>query len=167
MASAQDAVISTPELLELSLSYLPMRDLLVTAPLRALFFGADPSSEGIRNPLLIELFPPFFAPRGSSHYQWPGKASAIMAMPSAQATEAFRRKEASWRRMLVSQPPVQTIIVTETCYSRRGKSKRCGALRDPSLRMGVLYDLAVPLINRTASSFCVRWHDGTERHSLL
>ncbi|KAF7344859.1 F-box domain-containing protein [Mycena venus] len=79
MFSAQESVISTPELLEHTLSLLPLRDLLVTAPLvsrtwrtmalsptlqRTLFFDPDPSATNpAQNPLLAETFPPFFCPR--------------------------------------------------------------------------------------------------------
>ncbi|KAJ7348323.1 hypothetical protein DFH08DRAFT_865784 [Mycena albidolilacea] len=73
MSNALVVVMSTPELLELTLSHLPMRDLLVTAPLvsktwqaltltpalqRALFFQPDPSSLSVHNPLLVELSRP-------------------------------------------------------------------------------------------------------------
>ncbi|KAJ7123579.1 hypothetical protein C8R44DRAFT_784034 [Mycena epipterygia] len=173
MSSAKDTVISTPELLELILARLPMRNLLITAPLvskawqeltlcpalqRALFFKPDPSSERTQNSLLVELFPPFFAPPTANRWSWPGKASSIMAMPWAKAPDAFKRADASWRRMLVQQPPAQTMTVTETCHGQWGDSVRREVLNDQSLRMGALYDLAVPLIDRVASSFCIHWH---------
>jgi hypothetical protein len=115
MSNTQNIVISTPELLELMLSRLPMRDLLVAAPLvskmwqaltltpalqRALFLQPDPSSERVQNPLLVELFPPFFAPEQPSRWSWPD-AEAIQSMPWSKAPEAFKWPEASWRRMLV------------------------------------------------------------------
>ncbi|KAJ7460084.1 hypothetical protein B0H11DRAFT_1622585, partial [Mycena galericulata] len=130
MSTAKDAVISTPELLELTLAQLPMRELLLTAPLvsktwqaitfapslqRALFFEADPSSsEPVQNPILVEMFPPFFGPETRSRWSWPGTSDTIMAMPWSKAPDAFSRKEASWRRMLVCQPPVQTMVIKET-----------------------------------------------------
>ncbi|KAJ7609186.1 hypothetical protein DFH06DRAFT_898006, partial [Mycena polygramma] len=128
MSSAEE-VLSTPELLELILWHLPMRTLLVAAPLvsktwhavtlspilqQALFFQPDPAfaSHPIQNPLLAELFPPFFMPIAAAvnYWQWPD-TKAIRAMPWAKAPDAFRRAEASWRRMLVRQPPVQTMQV--------------------------------------------------------
>ncbi|KAJ7227784.1 hypothetical protein C8J57DRAFT_1388566 [Mycena rebaudengoi] len=184
---AQDTVISTPELLELTLSHMPMRDLLVTAPLvckmwqeiilhqpfdkyadvapslqRALFFQADPISEPVQSPLLVEMFPPFFAAEGPDRWSWPGDADTIMSMQWSKAPKAFKRKEASWRCMLVYQPPAQTMIITEISHDRRCNFKRQGGLQDLSLRMGVLHDLAIPFIDRSASSFCIRWH--TEIH---
>ncbi|KAJ7445056.1 hypothetical protein FB451DRAFT_1293226 [Mycena latifolia] len=173
MSTAKAAVMSTPELLELTLAQLPMRDLLVTAPLvckmwqaitlsptlqRALFFQPDPSSECIQNPLLAELFPPFFAPESPNGRSQLGNAKAIMAMPWSKAPDAFKREDASWRRMLVTQPPAHTMIVTESCHARGGNFERRAVLKDLSLRMGTLYDIAVPLIDRVASSFRICWH---------
>ncbi|KAJ7834824.1 hypothetical protein B0H14DRAFT_2797994, partial [Mycena olivaceomarginata] len=77
LSTARDSVISTPKLLELILSHLPARDLLVTTPFvsktwlahtltpalqRALFFRPDILSTPLQNPLLAEIFPPFFIP---------------------------------------------------------------------------------------------------------
>ncbi|KAJ7899789.1 hypothetical protein B0H13DRAFT_2196040, partial [Mycena leptocephala] len=158
--SARDSVIQTPELVEHTLAHLPIRDLLVTAPLvskmwqaitlsptlqRALFFEPDPTasaSHPIKNPLLVELFQPFFAPSTARQYPWPGTATSILAMPWAQAPEAFKRADASWRRMLVTQPPAQTMVVIQESHGMRGMSERRAVLRDISLRMGMLYDFA-------------------------
>ncbi|KAJ7022846.1 hypothetical protein C8F04DRAFT_1136561 [Mycena alexandri] len=137
MSTARDAVVSSPELVELILTCLPMRDLLVAAPRvskmwnaitltrtlqRILFFRPDPSDRRpLRNPLLMELFPPFFAPGGShSRSSWPGGAKSIAKMPWANAPEAFRRPDASWRRMLVVQPPAPTLIVKHISHARGG-----------------------------------------------
>ncbi|KAJ7241503.1 hypothetical protein B0H12DRAFT_1326241 [Mycena haematopus] len=171
MSTSQDAVISTPELLELTLSHLPIRDLLITAPLvsktwqaiiltpalqRALFFQPDPSyrAERVRNPLLVEIFRPFFS---EVSYRWPN-AEAIKSMPWSKAPSAFKRPEASWRRMLVAQPPPQTMLVTETRHARLGSYVRRAVIDDEPLRMGALYDITLPFVDRVASSFCVRWH---------
>ncbi|KAJ7899782.1 hypothetical protein B0H13DRAFT_2196034, partial [Mycena leptocephala] len=158
--SARDSVIQTPELVEHTLALLPIRDLLVTAPLvskmwqaitlspslqRALFFEPDPkasASHPIKNPLLVELFQPFFAPNAAREFPWPGSATAILAMPWAQALEAFKRADASWRRMLVTQPPAQTMVIIQNSHGMGGMSQRKAVLRDLSLRMGMLYDFA-------------------------
>ncbi|KAJ7834790.1 hypothetical protein B0H14DRAFT_3461803 [Mycena olivaceomarginata] len=51
MSITRDSVISTPELLELTLSHLlRMRDLFVTTPLRVLFFHPDPLSAPVAEP---------------------------------------------------------------------------------------------------------------------
>ncbi|KAF7360675.1 F-box domain protein [Mycena venus] len=176
MSTTKDTIISTPELLELTLIHLPMRDLLVTTPLvckmwqagitltpalqRTLFFQPDPSASApIQNPLLVELFPPFCEIFYPSQCSRTCTASSITTMPWSKASEAFRRVDASWRRMLVTQPPVQTLLVKQTRHSRRGSSVRRAVLRDLSLTMGTLYDLAVPfIIGFNDSSFRVRWH---------
>ncbi|KAJ7187334.1 hypothetical protein C8R46DRAFT_876120, partial [Mycena filopes] len=152
---AQDAVLSTPELLELVLLCLPLRDLLVTAPRvcktwnavtltptlqRALFFQPDPYSSTApptRNALLMTAFPRFFAS------DEPSGPQDILRMPWAQAPEAFRRRDASWRRMLVAQPPVRTLVVTNGYHTPGGTFERhgrkdCG--KEDGLRMGLLYD---------------------------
>ncbi|KAJ7187339.1 hypothetical protein C8R46DRAFT_288082 [Mycena filopes] len=180
MSTAQNAGISAPELLELILAQLPMRDLLVVAPRvsktwnavtltptlqRAVFLRPDPtalSTSPVLNPLLMEIFSPFFAPKGSHP-----SAESITSMQWAGAPEAFRRVDASWRRMLVTQPPVQTLLVRDGCRARgedfrREATVQCDDASAPGLRMGALYDIAVSLIDRPASSFHVYWpgHDG-------
>ncbi|KAJ7210296.1 hypothetical protein C8J57DRAFT_1539999 [Mycena rebaudengoi] len=107
-------MISTFELLELILAHLPMPALLVIMPLRVLFFQPDPLSLPIQNPLLVELFPPFFRPADKQLHA----ASSITSMPWAMAPATFKRAEASWRHMLTSQPAVQTMMVTQTVRSQ-------------------------------------------------
>ncbi|KAJ6564620.1 hypothetical protein B0H19DRAFT_1026259 [Mycena capillaripes] len=185
--SARDEVISTPELLEQTLACLPMRDLLVVAPLvskawqattlsptlqRALFFEPDPTAtEPVQNPLLAELFPLFFAPAGNEDENgprlWPGHATSIMAMPWTKASSAFRRAGTSWRRMLVTQPPAQTMLVTHISYHQGGSSEGRAVLRDLSLRMGVLYDIVMPFADDRDFDFCIRWHYGLDREADL
>ncbi|KAF8148537.1 hypothetical protein K438DRAFT_1763797 [Mycena galopus ATCC 62051] len=186
MSDAQATVMSLPELLERTLEKLPMRDLLVTAPLvsrtwraitftpalqRVLFFQPAPSSsmERVQNTLLAEVFPAFFAPE-SSCWSWPN-AKTLQSMPWSKAPDAFRRPEASWRRMLVTQPPVHRLLVTETARGVRPNGPHSTRERravldlnpsEPGLRMGVLYDVVPPLIDRVASAFCVRWHEETD-----
>jgi hypothetical protein len=129
---------------------------------RALFFEADPTasaSQPVQNPLLVELFQPFFAPNAAKTFSWswPGTATSILAMPWAQAPEAFKRADASWRRMLVTQPPVQTMVIVQTSHGMGGSSERRAVLRDLSLRMGMLYDLAVPFLHYGEWSFRIKW----------
>ncbi|KAJ7717799.1 hypothetical protein B0H16DRAFT_1610305 [Mycena metata] len=174
MSTARDAVISSPELVELILARMPMRDLLVAAPRvsktwnaitltptlqRILFFQPAPSHWApMRNPLLMELLPPFFAPRG--RVSWPVHTEIMAQM-------AFKRPDASWRRMLVVQPPAPALIVNEIHNADGGESRSQTTVNYdhpsfPGLRMGALYDLAVPLIKHPISSFYISWpgHDG-------
>ncbi|KAJ7187354.1 hypothetical protein C8R46DRAFT_870291, partial [Mycena filopes] len=156
---ALDTVLSTRELLELILSQLPLRDLLIAAPRvcklwnamiltpalqRLLFFQPDPNSTARRNALLTAAFPPFFAPEDADG-DYPSGPASILAMPWASAPEAFRRKSASWRRMLVVQPPARTLLMTNTHHTPGGTYQRHGRVSlnpgDGGLRMGLLYDL--------------------------
>ncbi|KAF7360605.1 putative MFS transporter [Mycena venus] len=177
MSTAKASVISTPELLEITLTHLPMRDLLVTAPLvsktwhaatltpalqRALFFQPAPLSAPVLNPLLAEIFPPFFTPGIKDSCIWPGTADSIMSMPWSKAPDAFKRPEASWRRMLVTQPPARTLILAETTYGQSGVYTRRTVVDDLSLRMGALYDFAVPFIDCPDASFCIRFRNGDD-----
>ncbi|KAK7048468.1 putative MFS transporter [Favolaschia claudopus] len=174
MASHTSDVLSTPELLEQILAELPMLDLLVTAPLvckpwhalslssptlqRALFFQPDSSvsvSQRIQNPLLVKLFPPFFVCNTGSHPI--STLDAIMAMPWSKAPDAFRRADASWRRMLVTQPPTHSLVVRQKFSSIEHISRRQGVVNDLSLSMGLLYDLTIPFLD-DESSFRVLWH---------
>ncbi|KAJ7864981.1 hypothetical protein B0H14DRAFT_2734941 [Mycena olivaceomarginata] len=173
MSSAQESVISTPELLEHTLSLLPMRDLLVAAPLvsrtwhtitlsptiqRALFFNPDLSAiVPVQNPLLAEIFPPFFASECEENRFW-GTAYSIKEMPWADAPDAFKRANASWRRMLVTQPPTQTMVIVHRSSGMGGSSERRAVVNDLSLRMGLLYDIMLPLVHN--ASFRLRWNNG-------
>jgi hypothetical protein len=71
MLGAQDTVIGTPELLGLTLSYLPVRDLLVAAPLASKMWQATILTTVLQRPLLragsILDFPvpPESPPRGN------------------------------------------------------------------------------------------------------
>ncbi|KAJ6508668.1 hypothetical protein C8R45DRAFT_1208302 [Mycena sanguinolenta] len=169
-------VIATPELLERILAQLPIRDLLVLAPLvsktwhavtlsptlqRVLFLEPDPlalASERTQNPLLMEAFSPFFPSReGSTSYPGWSSLKDIETMLWSRAPDAFKREEASWRRMLVSQPPAQTMIIEQKISSMTGISERRAVLEDLSLRMGVLYDLTVPLIQDFVVCFRIHW----------
>ncbi|KAK7048522.1 hypothetical protein R3P38DRAFT_1868605 [Favolaschia claudopus] len=170
--SSATEVISAPELLEQILAALPMRDLLVTVPLvsktwhsmtllptlqRALFFRPDPSvATHVPNPLLSEMFPPFFDRR--NEMDWDNSIDVIMGMPWSKAPDAFRRKEASWRRMLVSQPPAQTLVVNQKSSAMGGTSQRKGVLEDLTLSMGVLSDVTLMFVDDD-TSFHVIWHD--------
>ncbi|KAF7346460.1 putative MFS transporter [Mycena sanguinolenta] len=137
---------------------------------RALFFEPDPLSslsQLVRNPLLIETFSPFFAPWESISLRWPGSLDTFEAMPWSKAPDAFKRKAASWRRMLVSQPPVQTLIITQQTSGMTGTSERRAVLNDLPLRMGILYDLTLPLIDDDVVCFRIHWRGIKVEGNLL
>ncbi|OGM47397.1 hypothetical protein ABOM_002583 [Aspergillus bombycis] len=131
MATARPAMhqtLSTPELLESILLQLDLRTLLTSAqrtcrtwrnlikesPVlqRALFFmprSGDSHGRKVPNPLLAEAFPFVFdtAMDGRVPAYRTGECLSTFRMAKYPETQAaFLRREASWRRMLVQQPPV-------------------------------------------------------------
>jgi hypothetical protein len=120
-------VLTIPELLEPILVCLDMRSLLTSAPRvcrqwrdliqgskllqKALFFEWDEqlagSGETRFNPLLVELFPILFDFDGV-----PGRAFndlRVENLPIGRRRIAFYRRNASWRRMHIRQPPVKHV----------------------------------------------------------
>lgn len=119
-------VFTTPELLESILLSLDIRSLLTSALRvclqwrdliqgsillrRALFFECEENlaeNEVRFNPLLVELFPIFF-----DFYGVPNRGFndlAIEALPIGRHRVAFYRRNASWRRMHIRQPPVKHV----------------------------------------------------------
>ena len=131
---ARDRVLATPELLEAILSHIPLNELLTTAPLvsstfydtisdsvslqQALFLLPDPSRAfGTPSPLLYhggvgtfrdERFP-------SQSTSWDradeGGMQPLMWEIYARKMKSFSVRGASWRRMLVVQPPIKELIL--------------------------------------------------------
>jgi hypothetical protein len=157
--AARSAVGGTRDLLDLILPHLDMRTLLISQRVsrlwrvaiqsptiqKALFFHGDKGrTDRIINPLLLELFPLWFrAPPASHPSTWAdhcNQPQALRHLPLADPAlnKAFTCREASWRRMLVQQPPLV----------------RLGAVQGPTvwfmgmrelpngLRMADFYDLA-------------------------
>ncbi|KAK7044335.1 putative MFS transporter [Favolaschia claudopus] len=182
MSTPQDTVISLPELLELVLSHLPMRELLCDASLvsktwqattqtpslqRILFFEPDPSADPALNPLLAQIFPPFFARlkkmKEPRPHHWPGRTASIMGMPWAKNPDAFRRAGASWRRMLITQPPVRSLSLEHVIKYRLFYIADQATLLDLTLRMGFLYDLILSLTHDDVC-FWIDWHGAGAGH---
>jgi hypothetical protein len=136
--STSEQVLYNPELLECILLHLPERDLLVnaqrvsqlwnaiitTSPTlqRILYFQPFPSEDSIKctvNPILLLLFFPWF--RSFERDTPPDYIKRLdfrnLDWNSSNAKqEAYRRKDASWRRMLVVQPPVLNIYIARKYY---------------------------------------------------
>lgn len=130
---------NTPEMLEMILTRLDMRTLLTSAQRvcrcwgnmiskspsiqRALFFAPVENpmklEEKILNPLLKEAFPSIFPANDRSSYYALDLSSLAMAK-DASAMARFIRKEASWRKMLVQQPPISVIGLLHVCHSMMG-----------------------------------------------
>lgn len=128
--SSVSMVLTIPELLEPILLCLDMRCLLTSAIRvcrqwrdliqgsnllqRALFFKCEDkpagSDETIFNPLLVELFPILFDFDGTINPCGVNDL-AIEALPIGQRRVPFYRRNASWRRMHIRQPPVKDVGV--------------------------------------------------------
>ena len=113
------------------------------------------------NPLLQEAFPLWFQLPEHRPDVWAGFAHQPTAMARTphtrqpEARKALTRRGATWRRMLVQQPPLYKlgIIVGETAYFT-------DVLEFPDgLRMGTLYDLVYSYAcrNDNPASWCMAW----------
>ncbi|KAK3059936.1 hypothetical protein LTS18_009714 [Coniosporium uncinatum] len=144
---------------------------------QALFFrpqsAANPKESTYRtNPLLRDAFPTWFKHSMSDsmisyhpiHWNNPSESSIFEALPwnsNPEATSAFKRQEASWRRMLVTQPPVLAFDIQRTAHHWDSDVKR-GRIdfgKNDGLRMGILYDLVEQFLLREQSVayFAVQW----------
>ncbi|KAF4213131.1 hypothetical protein CNMCM8980_007389 [Aspergillus fumigatiaffinis] len=129
MWSSTDAAFGIPEILEMILLNLDMRTLLYiqrtchswlsmirgSSPIqKALYFTpieTTPDQSKVQNPLLREAFPALFKltdpdnPEDDYEYDEPTLAAFDM-MKTPTKLAAYLRPEASWRRMLLQQPPM-------------------------------------------------------------
>jgi hypothetical protein len=136
---ARDRVLATPELLEAILLHLPLNELLTTAQLvsstfhdtisdsisiqQALFFLPDlsPSAFGSPCPLLHhcgestfsdERHVPLLPTEMTDWQKWPDRNDGLqplMWQEYARKIKAYTVKGATWRRMLVVQPPIREL----------------------------------------------------------
>ncbi|RYP84867.1 hypothetical protein DL769_001061 [Monosporascus sp. CRB-8-3] len=152
------------------------RDTIVRAPelQRALFFepiaasSADELTAGRRrNPLLEAAFPPFFRENARDSNDGGNSMDALIVYgvedpfsfmdAGAGRRDAFLRRDASWRRMLVQQPAARKI----GCIEQRGQIEGMfysATLSEPQgLRMGTLYDIVYQFIGTPKA---LRGYDG-------
>ncbi|KAI1345011.1 hypothetical protein F5Y15DRAFT_410694 [Xylariaceae sp. FL0016] len=170
--SSLEEVLGTTELLEAILLQLDLPTLLVSA-LRvshyfndvisqsiaiqqALFFAPSPrvSTQGppILNPLLLKPFTLWFHPSG--HNALKNRGYSVHSFKDMEIwkqtpkAEPFMRRGASWRRMLVQQPPLTYLPMLSRGFAFFPLDGRIRAVAlrgavdcEPGLRMGMLYDL--------------------------
>ena len=124
--TVRDHVLFITELLEMILLQLDMRTLLISQRVcrkwsslirsssriqETLFFKPvlpDSVPTKVQNPLLAEVFPPFFIEMESRI-----SMNSFDMVKHPEKQRAYLRPEASWRRMLVQQPPAYQL----GCYS--------------------------------------------------
>lgn len=136
-----ETVFTIPELLETILLHLDPRTLLTaqstcktwttlitTSPRiqQALFFIPSSHPEKELNPLLVHSFPSLFpspSPREENYVQDARFTFTSLDMFGSPAKmKAYMRAEASWRRMLVQQPPVFEIGLVKIRSGMRSQS---------------------------------------------
>ncbi|GIJ83163.1 hypothetical protein Asppvi_001682 [Aspergillus pseudoviridinutans] len=133
--SSTHAVFEIPEIREMILLKVDMRTLLCMqrtcrswlrtikeslAIQKALFFTPienTPDQEKAQNLLLAEAFPPLFQvinpliPEDAFGYVYDNTFTTFDMLKDPSIGAAYLRPEASWRRMLVQQPPVRDFAV--------------------------------------------------------
>lgn len=153
MESAQDTALATVEVLENILLSLDLQstltsaqrvchswhDLVSTSPSlqKHLYFQPDwQRRHKHRNPLLAKLFPGWFPSaepqlervieHGIIESGYLGSESDFENLTLAQPDKnaSFMWKNASWRRMLVQQPPILDLAIFRVKSARGGKSMR-------------------------------------------
>ena len=179
---ATQIVLHTPELLASILSHLLPHDLLLRVPLvnhkwnqiilttpylQQLLFFRPSNDKGtpIVNPLLKRYLPIFFQNERCD-------AKEFESLFWIRDVKAFKRREASWRRMLVVNggDSITPLKVIERTQTMGGWSERKGVLHcEDGLRMGMLWDLTKDwcMWNDT-SNFLLNWREDLlpveERH---
>ncbi|GKZ19897.1 hypothetical protein AbraIFM66951_007728 [Aspergillus brasiliensis] len=175
-SNSPQAVLSVRSILERILLDLDMRTLLTSA-LRvnrfwnfvisgsrhlqeALFLQPAKSrscgsQEKIINPLLAEAFPGIFQ---RNNIIFPEHADSKLTFDTLDMvkdpnrTEVYMREDASWRRMLVQQPPARELGIVSYCGDKTGFRERCEIQKvsetgleppDDGLRMELLFEILV------------------------
>jgi hypothetical protein len=181
--SAQSSAISTPEIFHLILAELPMRWLLTTAPLvcrrwrdtisasptiqQKLFFQPLPENTTRQpkfqiNLLLREVFPLWFQPRHFPPDLW--DKTVFDGLPIARHTAAFVRRGASWRKMLVQQPPAPSLCIMDVRFEHSQSGEWIDVWNhwaifddEGGLRMGPLYDLVYSWVGVSRQHCRLSW----------
>ncbi|KAI2927985.1 hypothetical protein CBS147320_4816 [Aspergillus niger] len=171
-------VLSVRRILERILLDLDMRTLLTSAPRvnrfwnfltrdsrpiqEALFFQpvksrSHESTIRLLNPLLAEAFPCIFQ-RNSivfpEHTESKHTFDTLDMVKDPDRTEVYMREDASWRYMLVQQPPARKLWIVSHCGDDTGFCERCEIqgrkvsetgpeLPDDGLRMEMLFEILV------------------------
>lgn len=167
---AQTQALTLPEIVTSILHAMDMRTLIAAQRVcrmwahlihesrslqQALFLlpahNADHSRPRVYNPLMAEVFPSFF-PQPGNIFNEPSDDSIEKANLTSVAfvkdptkREMYLRPEASWRRMLTTQPPIHTIgefSYSTSPFGMDWKGKRASRQED-GLRMTTLFEMMV------------------------
>ncbi|THV46592.1 hypothetical protein BGAL_0374g00080 [Botrytis galanthina] len=156
--SAASRVFSIPELLHEVLSYLPQTCLLSTIPLVCRSWGVALTSPSLER---AQWFRPAIQNGPSTWSDLLEKqfgiffdfnlilnrnvldSTAFDTLPWKRNLDAFQRADASWRNMLVFQPPCYQFAIERIRYDRSGIMQQTVILPCPDgLRMGMVWDIA-------------------------
>jgi hypothetical protein len=171
------AALSTPELVALILIHLPPHDLLLNAPLvsptwhqtilttpvlqEALFFRLSLNPTPITiNPFLAPAFPTHFQPS----YRYCGSPE-IRNLPWSRNAKAFKRHDASWRKMLLwnggDQEKMKRVKVTSSVQHMSGTYRCTGYLEyEEGMRMGMIWDLTrASCETEEKGQFAMKWRE--------
>ncbi|KAI1820189.1 hypothetical protein F4861DRAFT_524096 [Xylaria intraflava] len=165
-----DSVFNTVELLECILFELDMRALLMIQRVNSLwrdtiasspriqeslyFRPAATQKPPIRNPMLLEAFPLWFLENANldrQHFPKRVRLLNLERLPISQESrkEAFEHPGASWRRMLVQQPPIPSLgRLEQSVWPANSHELHFDQFPD-GLRMGFLYDYAADWLRKT------------------
>ncbi|KAI3320615.1 hypothetical protein HD806DRAFT_505697 [Xylariaceae sp. AK1471] len=181
MPSSRDTVLQTAELLEGILGQLEIRTLLTSTQLvnrrwrelitqsptlqQALYFKpiAPTSGPARKNPLLANVFPLWFQEydkQASDKFPQLCRMTDFQKLPMADKSrrETFMHPNATWRRMLVQQPPALRLGRWRLWHMMDGDSHDFQILEFPDgLRMDSLYDGAQSWAWTPYTDFCVVW----------
>lgn len=175
MTTACQRVLGTTELLEGIICSLDMRTIIVSAQavnhrwkdlitespaiqqhlylLPAPNGGGGPENPDL-NPLLAKSFPLWFVSAARHDYK------GLRGTPLVTRSDDFMRRDATWRGMLVSQPPVRKLAI----YSKVFGMNHAFEVREyaEGLRMGEFYDHAqLELFKGSSAYFVVYWRPNT------
>jgi hypothetical protein len=163
MASPRDHVLTTPELLEAIFLHLPPQTLLLVqlvsprwhititcSPLlqQSLFLRPAPlQSSWTANPLLRSHFLPWFV-MPTDHYSFSMPTYDSLQMldwihGKTPTRDAFLREGASWRKMLLVQPPPRQLHLLKIAQGQGGdwEEKAIVNVGERGVTMGLVYDV--------------------------
>jgi hypothetical protein len=170
-SSACAQAFGTPELLEAILAQLPGKDLLLAQRISHRFETAIKSSPSLQQKLFFRAVPlevrkewaissllrhhflPFFTLPSD-----PQDIETIELMDwtnDEKRREAFLFKDASWRKMLVIQPPPKRLSVVEFCHGQGGDNARNADIQfedSQGVTMDAVYDVTIAFLRKNEVS---------------
>jgi hypothetical protein len=104
----------------------------------------DSNNEWTLNPLLREIFVPWFVIPGDRRFSASrNDIERLDTLRTEASRDAFLRPEASWRKMLVVQPAPKTLTIVSFTHAMRSDSRGEASIPfDNSVTMGLIYDIS-------------------------